>query len=66
MTFIREKARNQLNLKTVSKQGTLHYVSIIPDWYGFVPIFISDRPSVSIRPDIFRYDFRKGEGFERY
>ena len=43
----------------------LYYVSIIPDRYHCVPIFISDRPSVSIRADFLRHDFRNGEGLER-
>ena len=40
-------------------------VSIIPDRYRSVPIYISDRPSVSIGTDFFRHDFHKGEGLER-
>ena len=43
----------------------VYYVSIIPDRYGSVRIFIPDRPSVFIRPDIFRYDFHNRERFER-
>ena len=43
----------------------LNYASIIPDRYRSVPIFISDRPSVSIRTDFLRHDFRNGEGLER-
>ena len=42
-----------------------YYVSIIPDRYRSVPIFISDRPSVSIGTDFLRHDFRNGEGLER-
>ena len=42
-----------------------YYVSIIPDRYRSVPIFISDRPSVSIGTDFFRHDFHNGEGLER-
>ena len=41
------------------------YVSIIPDRYGSVQIFISDRPSVSIGTYFFRHDFRNGEELER-
>ena len=40
-------------------------VSIIPDRYHSVPMFISDRPSVSIEMDFFRHDFHNGEGLER-
>ena len=42
----------------------IYYVSIIPDRYGTIPIFVSDRPSVSIGT-FFQHDFRKGEGLER-
>ena len=42
-----------------------HHVSIIPDRYHSIPIFISDRPSVSIGTDFFRYDFHKGEELKR-
>ena len=45
--------------------NNLYYVSIIPDRYGSVPIFISDRNSVSIGTYFFRHDFRDGEGLER-
>ena len=37
----------------------------MPDRYGSVPFFISDRPSVSIGTYFFRHDFRNGEGLER-
>ena len=40
-------------------------VSIILDRYGSVPIFIWDRPSVSIGTYFFRHDFGNGEGLER-
>ena len=43
----------------------LYYVSVIPDRYRSVPIFISDRPSVSIGTDFFRHDFHNGVGLER-
>ena len=43
----------------------LYYVSIILDCYHFVPVFMSDRPSVSIEIDSFRYDFRNGGWLER-
>ena len=43
----------------------LYYVSVIPDRYRPVPVFISDRPSVSIRTDFFRHDFRNEVGLER-
>ena len=43
----------------------LYYISIIPDRYRSVPTFISDRPSVSIETDLFRYVFNNGEGLER-
>ena len=43
----------------------LYYVSITPDRYRSVLIFISDRPSLSIGTYSFRHDFRKGEGLER-
>ena len=33
--------------------------------YRSVPIFISDRPSVSIGTDFFWHDFHNGEGLER-
>ena len=45
--------------------NNLYYVSIIPDRYGSVPIFISDRNSVFIGTYFFRHDFRNGEGLER-
>ena len=48
----------------MSNDVVLYYVSIIPDRYGSVPIFISDRPSVSIGTYFFRHDFRYGEGLE--
>ena len=35
------------------------------DRYRSVPIFISDRPSVSIGTDFFRHYFHNGEGLER-
>ena len=41
-----------------------NYLSIIPDRYRSVPIFISDKPSVPIGTDVFRHDFRNGEGLE--
>ena len=41
------------------------YVSIIPDRYRSVPVFISDRLSVSIGTYFFRHDFCNGEGLER-
>ena len=41
------------------------YVSIIPDRYRSVPIFISDKPSVSIGTEFFRHDFHNREGLER-
>ena len=37
----------------------------MPDRYGSVPIFISDRPSVSTGTYFFRHHFRNGEGLER-
>ena len=43
----------------------LYYVSIIMDCYHSVPVFMSDRPSVSIETDFFRYDFRNEGGLER-
>ena len=43
----------------------LYYISIIPDRYRSIPIFISDRPSVSIETDLFPYVFNNGEGLER-
>ena len=43
----------------------LHYVSVIPDRYRSVPIFISDRPSVFIGTDFFRHDFHNEVGLER-
>ena len=43
----------------------LYYVSVIPDRYRPVPVFISDRPSVSIRTDFFRHDFHNEVGLER-
>ena len=46
-------------------KGLLYYVSVISDRYRSVPIFISDRLSVSIGKDFFRHDFRNGEGLER-
>ena len=42
-----------------------YYVSIIPDRCSSVPIFISDRSSVSIGTYFFRHDFRNGEELER-
>ena len=42
-----------------------NFVSTIPDRYGSVPIFLLDRPSVSIGTDFFRQDFCNGEGLER-
>ena len=44
--------------------SSLYYVSIIPDRYGSVPIFISDRPSVFIGTYFFWHDFGNGEGLE--
>ena len=40
-------------------RDTLRHVSVIIDRYRSIPISISDRPSVSIRPD-----FRNGEDLE--
>lgn len=37
----------------------------IPDRYGTVPIFISNRLSVAIGTYLFRHDFRNREGLER-
>ena len=37
----------------------------IPDRYGTVPIFISNRLSVSIGTYFFQHDFRNREGLER-
>ena len=39
--------------------------SILPDQYRSVPIFISDKHSVSIRPDVFWYDLHNREDLER-
>ena len=44
---------------------SLYYVSIIPDRYDSVSMFISDRPSVSIETNFFRHDFRNGGRLER-
>ena len=44
---------------------TQYYVSIIPDRSASIPIFISDKPSVSIGTYFFRHDFPNGEGLER-
>ena len=37
----------------------------MPDRHRSVPIFILDRPSVSIRTDFLRHDFRNGGELER-
>ena len=43
----------------------LYYVSIVPDRYRSVPVFISARSSVSIGTDFLRHDFCNEEGLER-
>ena len=43
----------------------LHHISIKPDRYRSVPIFISDTLSVSIGTDFFGHDFHNRERLER-
>ena len=53
-----------LNLHVPLSSNNLYYVSMIPDRYHSVTIFILDRLSVSIGTDFFRHDFRNEEGLE--
>ena len=53
------------SIKILVYYVNLYYVSIILDCYRSVPMFIPDRPSVSIGMDFFRHDFHNGEGLER-
>ena len=64
---IAERVTDAMLNRSIAKinKRYLYYVSIIPDRYCSVPIFISDRPSVSIGTYFFRHDFRNGEGLER-
>ena len=60
-----EQAREKYKNLSEEEKTKRYYVSIIPDRYRSVPVFISDRPSVSIGTDLFRHDFCNGEGLER-